>query len=390
MGRGSIITRTTREGKKRYYTAIWVEKPDGAMRQSWKTFGLRKDAESYLDKKSEKIRQGEREPKKILFSEFAKEWLEKYSRNVGGLKDSTVYSYFRIIETYLLPFFSDCRVHKIDAAFIEGDFKPTLPASISAKTQRNILIVLRSMLRSALDWGYTNLIPFDKNDPRSCVKLPRYKREQKGRGLTEKEIEKLLNNCFDQAYPIVATAIFTGMRAGELFALKWADIDFKRLQIHVKRSIYWRRGEFWKEKDQSGFVFSKPKTKASIRSIDIGPELKKILLEHKIGSLSNPLGLVFVNSEGNPIEETNFVKRMFSPAVTAAGLGKVRFHDLRHTFGSLKIKQGENVKYVQVQMGHSGIQVTMDTYAHLLDKSNPSAAAKTEELIFGSKKKSQR
>ncbi len=77
------------------------------------------------------------------------------------------------------------------------------------------------------------------------------------------------------------------------------------------------------------------------------------------------------------------MKRRFLPAVKAAGIGKLRFHDCRHTFGSLKIEQGEKIKYVQVQMGHSDIKVTLDIYGHLLKDTNPAAAARTDRLIFG-------
>ena len=82
------------------------------------------------------------------------------------------------------------------------------------------------------------------------------------------------------------------------------------------------------------------------------------------------------------MDPDNLVKRQFLPAVKAAKIGKLRFHDCRHTFGSLKIEQGENLKYVQVQMGHSDIKVTLDIYGHLLKDANPAAAARTDELIF--------
>ena len=87
------------------------------------------------------------------------------------------------------------------------------------------------------------------------------------------------------------------------------------------------------------------------------------------------------------MDPDNFVKQRFLPAVQEAGLGKVRFHDLRHTFESLKIQQGENLKYVQTQMGHASIEVALDVYTHLLKDSNPEAAAKTDELIYGAAQK---
>jgi len=75
--------------------------------------------------------------------------------------------------------------------------------------------------------------------------------------------------------------------------------------------------------------------------------------------------------------------RQFKPAVEAAGLRDLRFHDLRHTFGSMLIAQGQDLKYVQTQLGHSSIQVTVDVYGHLLKKSNPDAVARLDEMVFG-------
>jgi integrase len=71
--------------------------------------------------------------------------------------------------------------------------------------------------------------------------------------------------------------------------------------------------------------------------------------------------------------------------VVAAQIGKVRFHDLRHSYGSIKIEQGENIHYVERQMGHSSIQVTIDTYGHLLETRKPDAAARTDAMIFGTR-----
>ena len=116
----------------------------------------------------------------------------------------------------------------------------------------------------------------------------------------------------------------------------------------------------------------------------MSPKLRTILREHWLRCpKNNEHGLVFTSALGKPIEPDNFYKRRFLSAVRAAGIGHVRLHDLRHTFGSLKIEQGENLKYVQQQMGHSSISVTVDVYGHLLKTRNPQAAARTDKMIFG-------
>ena len=381
MARGTIIARTLKNGKKRYYVALWTEKPGGGRRQVWKTFEKRREAEAYLDSRSKDVREGDFvEPSKIHFADFAQEWLEKYPRlGQQPLKPSTLYSYDSLIEGHLLPFFGELRLCHIRSSTIEKDFKAQLSPRLNGKTVRNILLVLRRMLQSAVEWDYLSTNPFNG---RKKIQLPALSRKQKGRALTPEEIRRLLDCCVDDAYVIVATAVLTGMRRSEVFGLLWKDIDFTANQIHVKQALYWKRGKH-RNDDDCPFVFLSPKSQASVRKIDIGPQLRRILLEHKLKAIKSELGLVFANSKGNPVDPDNFVKRRFQPAVKAAGLGKLRFHDLRHTFGSMKIEQGENIKYVQVQMGHSDIKVTLDVYAHLLKDSNPEAAVRTDKAIFG-------
>lgn len=382
MARGAITTRTLTNGQKRYYAALWVALPGGGRKQVWKTFEKKRDAENYLDEKSKLVREGDYvEPAKISFGEFAKEWLDKYPKLAEKpMKPSTLNGYHSVVEAHLIPFFRDIQLRHIRTALIEKDFKSQLPAALSGKTVRNILMILRRMLESAVDWDYLPVNPFRG---RKKVKLPKPPREQKGRALAPDEIRKLLDSCAADAYSIVATAVLSGMRRSEIFGLDWNCVNFKNNQIHVEQSLFWKVGKYWQESER-GFVLVSPKSKASLRNIDMGPMLRKILLEHKLACGNPENGLVFRNSEGKPMDPDNFVKRRFLPAVKAAELGKLRFHDLRHTFGSLKIEQGENIKYVQIQMGHSDIKVTLDVYAHLLKDSNPEAAAKTDTTIFGS------
>ncbi len=174
----------------------------------------------------------------------------------------------------------------------------------------------------------------------------------------------------------------TGMRRGELFGLQWEDIDWEKNVIHVKRALYWRYGKYQQRKvGHPNHVFVKPKSKASVRDIDLSPVLRKDLLGLYLES--DKTGLVFQTKRRTPIDPDALIRRRFKPAVTLASVGHVRWHDLRHTYGSLKIEQGENIYYVQRQMGHSSIQVTIDIYGHLLEKRKPEAAARTDEIVFG-------
>lgn len=127
--------------------------------------------------------------------------------------------------------------------------------------------------------------------------------------------------------------------------------------------------------------FVSPKREMSVRDVDLSPTLRTELRELYLKS--DKKGLVFRSRTGGPVNANNLVKRKFKPAAKAAGIeGNVRWHDLRHTHGSLKIDQGANIYYVQRQMVHASIQVTLDVYGHLLKSRRPEEAAKTDQVIF--------
>ncbi|UCE08543.1 MAG: site-specific integrase, partial [bacterium] len=122
---------------------------------------------------------------------------------------------------------------------------------------------------------------------------------------------------------------------------------------------------------------------SSNRKIDLGPVTMIELKKWKLACLKNPLDLIFCNDKGRPINYTNMVRRHFHPALEAAGLPRMKFHGLRHTYASLLIAQGENIKYIQTQLGHSSPTVTLNVYAHLTASTNSKAACRLENTVLG-------
>ena len=165
-------------------------------------------------------------------------------------------------------------------------------------------------------------------------------------------------------------AAFTGMRQGELLGLKWEDIDWEAKQVHVQRTF--TKGRFFATK-----------TKTSNRRIDLAPTVVTDLKKWKLASGKNDRGLVFCNEAGQPMNDSNMMNRHFFLALKEAELPRVRFHDPRHTYASIMIEQGENLKYIQSQLGHSSPTVTLNVYAHLMKPANQEAACRLERAIFG-------
>lgn len=387
MARGTVVTRTLRNGKKRYDCRYRVNG-----KQLRKTFIKKADAEEFLDDVSPEIRDGSyREIKKATFAEYIEHWEETHLIP-EKFKPSTYGGYRSIIAHHLLPEFRNYPLQAIGTAEI-NEFAARLlrdPAGRkkppSTKTVRNVLILLGKVLSKAVAENYL------KHSPMVGVDLPAKRKEQKGRSLKPDEIQSILKACDCNTRAMIATAIATGMRRGEQFGLEWEDIDFENGQIHVRRELFWKFGKYHEKKyGEQTYVFLPPKSAKSIRDIDLSPELRKEL--RTLYLKSGKKGLVFCTSKGTPLCPDNVVKRNFTKALADAetqrakdglpAIGKVRWHDLRHTFGSLKIAQGENIYYVMRQMGHSSIQVTIDIYGHQIEERNPEAAAKTDALIFG-------
>ena len=163
------------------------------------------------------------------------------------------------------------------------------------------------------------------------------------------------------------------MRLGELRALEWGDIDFRGGFIEERRAHV------------KGHVTTPKNGKA--RRVDMSPQLastlKVLLTERKRAALAVGKGeineRVFINEAGGVIDEGNLRGRVFYKALAKAGMRRIRIHDLRHTFASMLIQNGESLAYVKDQLGHGSIQITVDIYGHLVPGANRQAVAKLDD-----------
>ncbi len=187
------------------------------------------------------------------------------------------------------------------------------------------------------------------------------------------EPQRLLEAADDRWRILIMTAILTGLRQGELLGLQWGDVDWVAQQMLVRRT--YTHGRFYD-----------PKTKTSRRRVDLPTPLVIDLKKWKLRCPKGELDLVFPNGAGNPESHSNLTQRGFHPALRRAGLRRIRFHDLRHTYASLLIETCEHPKYIQAQMGHSSIKVTMDIYGHLMRATNSRAAEKLGRLALSATK----
>ena len=163
------------------------------------------------------------------------------------------------------------------------------------------------------------------------------------------------------------------MRLGELLGLQWGDIDFNGRFIEVRRNLVAGR----ETTPKSG------KTRRVDMSTQLTETLRSLLIARKAEALKKGWGKVpdwvFCNEFGGPLDGDNLRHRVFYKILSKAGLRRVRFHDLRHTFASLLLQQNESPAYVKEQLGHASIQVTVDVYGHLIPGANRQAVDRLDD-----------
>jgi len=322
------------------------------------TFGKRKivsgfktkiEAEKEYSKKLNEINNGIYvETKKTLtFREISEKFI-KYHAEIH-CKPSTLSSYKTYLKNHLLPYLGDMRALDITPNTINELTKIKQLVKLSNKTINHCIILTGTIFQNAINEGLLNINPVSR-----VKKLRVINAEMQF--LIREEIFAILETAkkhYPGFYPLLFTAIFTGMRRGELLGLTWDKINWVTKQIRVDKSLY---------KDQ----FVTPKTINSIRRINMSNDLVKVLKEWRLKCPPGKLNLVFPNSEGGIQDGDNMSKRRFLPVLRRSGVSQIRFHDLRHTYASLLLAENVPGKYIQMQLGHSSIQVTMDRYSHLM------------------------
>ena len=329
----------------------------------------KKDAEEELAKRQLEVGKSSYCPQSRTkkFDEIAEHWYQ--TQVVPNKRPKTAQYYRNILDNHLLPFFSGIKLSRIDVGLIERymakrlEGEPVVCKATINKTATTLGTILRYAVRHKL---------LDFNPVQNTEKLRIQSEEVVDDKMffTKEEIHLLLKNQDSKYGPLILIAVMTGMREGELLGFQWGDIDWNAKQFCVRRTL--QLGKFYE-----------PKTKSSKRRIDVDDDL---LLEMKKWKLRFPSGehdLIFPNGDGNPMDATNMIKRIWYPLLRRAGLPRNRFHLLRHTNVSLRIEAGQNIKYIQNQLGHSSIQVTLDIYGHLMKPVNHEEVKKLRATLFG-------
>lgn len=299
---------------------------------------------------------------KLTYGDF----LTGYLKNIAPLtvKPKTLKTYIYLIENHIRPCLGHLTLTSIRAAHIQELYAPkVLEEGLSPKTVKHIHSLIRSTLNIALD---QDLII---KNPIRGVKPPRLKKK-KLNTLSEREANRFLQEVsYHRWYCIYLLALTTGLRQGEILGLHWNNIDFKNKKLYIVEAAQSVNGTI---------QISDTKTDDSNRSITLSKVTINALKTLK--EKDNSDGLVFKTSNGTPISARNLL-RHFHKVLEEGEFTKLRFHDLRHTAATLMLKNGVHPKIIQEMLGHSSINVTLNTYSHVIPDMQREAA-KIVDKIF--------
>jgi integrase len=326
----------------------------------------RRIAQRLVESRLRAINLGVYRPKTTLtFREFVeKQWQPNL---FPTFKLSTRRGYAQVLRKHLIPFFGEQKLAEISRQTVQA-FVASLSTRLAPQTVRLAKALLSKVFSTAVEWGYI------QENPTTGVRLPTRITHRERIALNPVQA-RLLAYALPEPYKsMVLVAMLTGMRRGELFALRWSAVDFERQLISVRESVF--NGQF-----------NSPKTRSSVRSIAMGEALEEILLRLR-GEGAAPNALVFASKKGTPLRPENVLKRVIHPACERIGLPKVGWHDLRHTSATL-LHQSEPLRVAQAILGHSDMETTLG-YTHVLPGSEREAMSRLENrLLFPNVPKSQ-
>ena len=296
-----------------------------------------------------------------LLVEYAATWLESIR---GLVRPRTYEGYAYRLERHILPRLGQRPLDEISVDDILALISELRQGGYSGWSIRSMLTPLSRLFSHAVRRDVIAASPISKLDRSERPAV--WKREQ--RVLNSEEIGRLLDAAAPRYRPLLATAILTGLRQSELLALHWRDVDFDEHIIRVRGAL-----------DRHGNEVL-PKTEHAVRDVILIPALAQTLREHYAQSrFLAPDDYVFASRVGTPLHWRNISRRALKPALLAAGIEHLRWHDLRHTFASLLIGGGANVVFTSRQLGHGSSDITLRIYSHLFDRAEQ--AQRTRDLL---------
>ncbi len=308
-----------------------------------------------------------------LLKVYLERWLEQVCKLT--MRPNTYKQYRSIVYHHLIPSLGYIKLQKLTAEKVQEFCAQKQNEGLSPGTVALVHSVLNTALENAVRWGLV------ARNVAKLVTLPHVERYE-AQTLTMEQALKLLELARgSRIETLLLVALTTGMRRGELLALRWDDVDFEKGVLHVRRTMSHIPGMGYKE--------GEPKTKAGRRTIVLSSVTIEALKEHRFdqkqarimaGEKWQERGIVFCNIYGgffNPVK----VLALFQRLLREAGLPHMRFHDLRHSAATILLEARVHLKMVQERLGHSSIATTADIYSHISPEMQQETVDKIDDLF---------
>lgn len=318
------------------------------------------------------------EPSKMTVGQWLDVWAAEY---LGSTKPLTVSKYKTQIRVHLKPAFGAIRLHELTAPMIQTLYNRELkkPKGLSPKSICNLHGVLHKALSQAVKLGYIKFNPCD------ACELPRVEKPQiqpiEG-DLVSRFLEAVKGSEYEALYIVT---MFTGMRQGEVLGLTWDCVDFDNETVTVAHQLQ-------KERIEGGggryrlVSLKNDNVRTVAPAAYVFDTLRRVRIqqnEHRLmfgADWQNELNLVFTHENGEHLS-ANTIYECFKRVVKGLGIASTRFHDLRHTFATLSLQNGDDIKTVSQNLGHATVAFTLDVYGHVTQQMKKDSAARMQAFI---------
>ena len=374
------VTGSLQIKKEVYFAVLRLPDSKGGVKQKWETTGVKVGGKTSLAKATkilqQKIVHYEEQtylPSDDMFILRVEEWLE---RKKTSIKLNTYEAYNSYFEKHIKPYFAPLKlkIAEVTPKHIQNYIDKKVKEGMNSNSVRRHFVVINGAMQEALR---LDLIPYN---PCDRIVLPKKKRFE-SKAYTSAEANQLLNCIKGEAIePAVMLGLYLGLRRSEALGLRWKDIDFDTDTVKIRNTVV---------KTYSLIEMEQTKSYASRRDMHMTETLKTYLKRLRRKQTENKLrlgseyiddGHVCVWPNGKPLSP-EYVSHRFAKILENNELPALRYHELRHTAGSLLIKGGQSIKEVQEYLGHERASTTLDTYIHLVGDTKKETAMQLEGIL---------
>lgn len=313
------------------------------------------------------------------FKNYCYYWFKTKKMEV---KESTYMTYYHSIKVNLIPYLGNLKLEQIDSRIFQPLIYKLHDNGKKSKSIKDVIILLKMIIKHGQEEGVIKQFVIPK------LKYPKDEIIKNKEVYTKDEIAKIVSKCYeeiengsDYRYTClgILTLAFTGMRIGELCALQFKDIDLHEKMIHVEKTM--NRISTLDDENKTKVIFQTPKTETSIRDIPIHKELLKVIKELKLYDDD-----YIVCGRKKAVEPRVFRER-YKKFIKSLNIDPIKPHGLRHTFATLNIESGADIKTISELLGHSDVGTTLNIYTHATNESKANAIKKYTSILNEKRKR---